>query len=347
MSLRSEFERTHPSFPLLSLGDPTPVEQVLEALGVLEKGEGVLRVEKAGEGNMNLTLRAGLGMEESISRSLIVKQARPWVEKYDHIAAPLDRALVEQRFYETTSTVPALARRMPKLLASDAAARVLVLEDLDPASDLTSLYAPGGDLVAGEWQELVEYLRVLHESFRESFDEHLANREMRALNHEHIFVIPLLSGNGLELEVHEPGLSRVAAKLCGDAPLKRASAELGKRYLADGNALLHGDFFPGSWLRTAQGVRVIDPEFGFFGDPEFDLGVAIAHRALCDLDPALDQALLGACEDGLVARYAGIEIIRRLIGVAQLPIAPSTGRRAALLEQARSAVLDSSLEVLR
>ncbi len=48
----------------------------------------------------------------------------------------------------------------------------------------------------------------------------------------------------------------------------------------------------------------------------------------------------------LIARYAGVEIMRRIIGVAQLPLAPTDGFRAAMLERSRTAVLEGDLDVL-
>ena len=88
MTLRDEFRRGHPDFPLLDLNDGDGVTAYLKRIAILEVGETVEGVTKAGEGNMNLTLRV-----QTDRRSLLVKQARPWVEKYDHIPAPWDRIL--------------------------------------------------------------------------------------------------------------------------------------------------------------------------------------------------------------------------------------------------------------
>ena len=49
----------------------------------------------------------------------------------------------------------------------------------------------------------------------------------------------------------------------------------------EGPSLIHGDLFPGSLLQTGSGeLRIIDPEFCFCGDPEFDIGVFYAHLLL-------------------------------------------------------------------
>jgi 5-methylthioribose kinase len=100
---------------------------------------------------------------------------------------------------------------------------------------------------------------------------------MRKLNHEHIFDVPLRADRPLSemLERITPGLDGVAEGFRRDREFHETVKTLGRRYLErEGASLIHGDLFPGSLLRASTGeVRVIDPEFSFCGDPEFDIGV--------------------------------------------------------------------------
>ena len=132
------------------------MQRYLTTRGLLSPGETLLDVSKAGEGNMNCTLRA-----TTTRQRLIVKQARPWVEKYDHIAAPWDRSLVEAAFYRAVARCPGLAVLMPRLIDDDADAHVLVLEDVGPYGDFTSLYA-GATLTASDRTALAAYRRPVH-----------------------------------------------------------------------------------------------------------------------------------------------------------------------------------------
>ena len=93
---------------------------------------------------------------------------------------------------------------------------------------------------------------------------------------------------------------------------------------------MHADYFPGSWLRTGDGIRVIDPEFSFPGDPELDLGCAVAHMALAGQPREIADRFLAAygpasadLDPIWLARYAAVEMMRRLIGVAQSWLARS------------------------
>ena len=346
MNVRLDAMRAHPEFPWLEAGDPEGVRAFLAARGWLHGSETVLGCGRAGEGNMNLTLRV-----RTDRRTVVLKQARPWVEKYDHIEAPWDRGLSERWFYERVATIPGVTGWMPRLLASDPAGRVLLLEDLEGARDLTGVYA-GERLEPEEVDRLALVLRALHDGTAADPPMPAFNREMRELNHAHCFVVPLDPRTDLPLDRFEPGLAAAAATLAADVQFCEVAAGMGERYRGAPGPLVHGDYFPGSWLRTADGIRIIDPEFCFRGEREIDVGCALAHFALGRQSPETARRFLDAyqasatCDAPSLARYGAMEIVRRLIGVAQLPIAPSRGWRGALLARAREAALAGSLAPL-
>jgi 5-methylthioribose kinase len=327
--------------------DPARPEELaahLRRKGLLADGEAIRAVGRAGEGNMNLTLRV-----VTSDRSFILKQARPWVEKYPQIPAPVDRALVEVEFYEAAALAPEVSRAMPRLLGADRESRLLLLEDLGDSHDLTGLY--GGEALDREDLEaLVAYLVALHAgAARWEQRRVFENREMRALNHEHIFRLPLAPDNGLDLDAFTPGLAETAAPLRENAAYVARVTALGEDYLADGDTLVHGDYFPGSWLRAPGGVAVIDPEFCFLGPRAFDVGFMLGHLHLAGEPEETREALLslyaeraGVAESEIgpsSRRFAGVEIMRRLIGVAQLPLECGIERKGALLRLSRDLVL--------
>jgi len=325
---------------------PAGLAAHLQEKGLLARGEDIRTVDRAGEGNMNLTLRL-----VTPHRSLILKQARPWVEKYPQIPAPVDRALVEIEFYEAVASAPEVRRAMPRLLGADRESRLLLLEDLGDSHGFTGLYG-GETLDRGSLEALVTYLVALHASAASGERRRVfENREMRVLNHEHIFRLPLDPDNGLDLDAFTPGLAEVAAPLRTDAAYVAQVTALGEEYLADGDTLVHGDYFPGSWLRAGGGVAVIDPEFCFLGPRAFDVGFMLGHLHLAGQPEEICDALLSlyversGVADGEIRtrarRFAGVEIMRRLIGVAQLPLACGGERKGELLRLSRALVLGS------
>lgn len=306
--------------------------------------DGGLTVEKAGDGNMNCVLRVRLPQ-----RSLILKQARPWVEKYPSIAAPVERAASEARFYQFAAQNPDLAAMMPRLLDFDPDAALLILEDLAPACTLADCYDGRTRLDRRDLTELARYTAALH-GMAVSPEERpqFRNQAMRHLNHEHIFDVPLRTDGALSemLDRITPGLDEAGQTLRLDKTFCKTVKALGHRYLeGEGKSLIHGDLFPGSLLRTGDGaLRVIDPEFCFCGDPEFDIGVFFAHLLLSSHDDEIAFYWLTAAFEGtahsqsLALQYAGVEIMRRILGVAQLPVTLSLDKKRNLLERSREFV---------
>lgn len=328
----------------LDPADLAGLTSYLQRQEFLAPEEHVTAAARAGDGNMNLTLRV-----TTPARSIIVKQGRPWVEKYPQIPAPAQRTVVEGRFYAAVQQTPALAQRMPRLLGRDARSSILILQDFPDARDHTDLYS-GVPLDASDAASLVSYLSCLHQlSVPPAERPLLHNPEMRALNHEHMFRFPLDPQNGLQLDTITDGLGAAAGELAADPRYVQRVRTLGAHYLEwDTGPLNHGDFFPGSWLRTADGIKVIDPEFCFFGPREFDLGVMVAHLYLAAQSRDLISDVLSRYERfkyldrSLVYTVAGVEIMRRLIGVAQLPLRADLATKRKLLTLSRSFVLGTT-----
>ena len=250
------------------------LETYLKAQKWLPQNESILKVEKPGEGNMNFTLR----VYTSASRTFIIKQSRAYVEKYPTIPAPENRAIIEGKFYEFTEKNIKLSEFMPKILGLDEQNNIIATQDLGISNDFTNLYQPNNQISLEELEQIVTYLSELHQSFkREKPNATFANREMRALNHEHIFIYPFMEDNGFNLDTILEGLQNVSMTYKTDNDFKEIVKKLGEVYLADGHYLLHGDYYLGSFLRTKTGVKIIDPEFCFYGFAEFDLGVLVAH----------------------------------------------------------------------
>ena len=294
-------------------GDIEAVVEVARHAGWLDAEEHVVSAAPAGEGNMNRTLRLVTGQ-----RSLVLKQSVPFVAKYPDIPAPHDRDRVEAAFYREIGGYPELAAAMPACLGHVPEHHLLAFEDLGTAADFTSAYRDGN--LAGI-ETLGAWLASLHD--RTSADPVFENADMRGLNHAHIFEIPFVADNGLDLEGITPGLGALRRVVTGDDRLLGRVHELGALYLGvRTGALLHGDFYPGSWLRHGDGPKVIDPEFAFVGPPEFDVGVLLAHLVMtgnaADI-PATYHAAR-AFDDAAANGFAGVEILRRLLGVAQLSL---------------------------
>lgn len=312
-------------------------ENYLRKSGLLPPDEQILEYGKAGEGNMNVVVRM-----KTETRSIILKQSRPFVNKYPTIPAPLGRIFIEDDYYRIINSHKFLSGFSPKIIMRDKKNHLVAMDDLGIGADFMGIYSTKINLSADEIVTLPEYLLSLHKIEIRNFPD---NIEMKKLNHEHIFFYPFMEFNGFDLDSIQLGLQAMSMKFKTDLKLKNAVKILGKRYLEKGKRLLHGDFYPGSWIRVDSGLKVIDPEFAFLGDAEFDLAVLIAHLKMSKTNPETIQNILSRytsqspIDQKLLHQYTGTEMLRRLIGLAQLPLALTLEEKSILADEAAKLIV--------
>ena len=205
--------------------------------------------------------------------SIIVKQSKPFVAKYPDIPAPIERLNSEAYYFELANSLKDLH---PQILFHDKNNNILIMEDLGKASDLSSIYNEG-KLNTEELNFLANYLIDLHNIKLQTTHE---NTQMRKLNNEYIFEPPF-SGDleNMMLEVNE-SLYNNAKDIILSERLKPRLNELSNIYTANLEHLSHGDFYPGSILKTENGLKIIDAEFSFLGPREWDVAIFAAHLML-------------------------------------------------------------------
>jgi 5-methylthioribose kinase len=303
------------------------IENLLHSINFLNKEEQIESVEIPGAGNMNVVIRVLTNQ-----RSFIVKQSRPFVQKYQDIPAPVERIEVEHEFYKAV-TNDAISTHIPRVLAFAKAEHLLILEDLGDCKDMSYLYTER-EISDAQLAALVKIIATIHATVvPEDYPQNLGLRE---LNHQHIFLLPLDKNHGFPLDKVQPGLEQLSQKYRNDKALKAEVKKVGERYLSAGTTLLHGDYYPGSWMTREDHIYVLDPEISFLGFAEFDLGVLAAHAILITGKSHATQRILEwypkKVDVQLLSQFTGIEILRRLIGLAQLPLERSIEEKERLLE---------------
>jgi len=321
---------------MIDLSETSTIE-TLSNLPIWNSGEKPNKAEIAGESNMNLVLRIATN-----HRKVILKQSKPYVRKFPQIPAPIDRIMVEKQFYSLMESDPVLSSFSPKVHHYDPENFILLIEDLGKVVDFMEIYSKGFSLSESIIAQLAVYLNALHSLKVSSFPKNL---EMKKLNHIHIFNFPFEEENGFDLDTIQPGLQALSLTYKRDKELKKVIHTLGEQYLATGKTLIHGDFYPTSWLQVGEEIKIIDPEFGFMGDPEFDLGVLFAHFKLSRQVDSLKSDFLrkykNSYSEAKINKYEAIEIMRRLIGIAQLPLQLNLSEKEELLASASHQLLNS------
>ena len=340
MDAKQKFVAATGSTQFLEANQDASLEVYLKGQGWMDEEDQVIGTEKPGEGNMNFVLRV-----RTKKGSFIVKQARPWVEKYPQLEAPIERIHTESQFYTLVQTNDTLKEFTPLLLATDLDNFLIKVEDLGHGADFSYVYQKGQGFEQAELESLLTFLQTLHQSdFSRASSSYPKNQALKALNHTHIFDFPYRADNGMDLDAIQAGLYDLAAPIYADKALVATIAKLGERYLGEGQHLIHGDYYPGSWLKVDGQVKVIDPEFSYFGLAEFDLSVFLAHMKMAQSAPSAINWVKENYErptgfdEQLLDQFTGIEILRRLIGIAQLPLALSFEEKQDLVQEAISLI---------
>jgi aminoglycoside phosphotransferase (APT) family kinase protein len=164
------------------------------------------------------------------------------------------------------------------------------------------------------------------------------NDAMQRLHGDHIFALPFAPN---DFPLH-PAVAERARALQSEG-FRAIAAAAYARYLEPRGALLHGDVQGGNVLLPPGGPKLLDAEIAHVGDPAFDLGTLVAHLVLPGVAAGDPSRALPAVEEAWsayrdrarngprfpeVARYAGLEMLRRTVGAAR--VAAVEGVEAAL-----------------
>jgi 5-methylthioribose kinase len=331
-----------------------------------------------GDGNLNLVFRVGDGRS-----SVIVKQALPYL-RFAGESWPLTRhrARIEAEAIRTHARLdPGI---LPELIHFDEDMSALVLEDLRDHQSWREALIAGHDVrgVAGpvgrySARVLLGTLDVaLSAAERAALRERFVYSELCLVTEDLVFTAPY---HGSVTNRFDPAIADLAMSLTRDDALKAAAAELRAGFRTRDEALLHGDLHSGSVMINHGNPRIIDLEFAYFGPVGFDPGSLLAHLAIawqahaaqgrdayCGViedcaagywtafadesrrlwdpaDPGADEFLSRVLADA--GRFAGLEMIRRIVGLAHardidsLPDAPREVAQRRVVAAGRSLVL--------
>ncbi|MEO1023179.1 MAG: hypothetical protein AAFW89_11610, partial [Bacteroidota bacterium] len=156
-ALRQRYYELYPNSFFLDMEDGIGLQQYLRMRGWITRHQELKLIEKPGAGNMNCILRIRL----TDGKSFIIKQSRPWVEKFPHIPAPEDRIQSEINYYDAISNNALLLSYSPNILYHDSMNHVMILEDLGESADLSGIYHTSDVLDEDQIFTCVSYLNAL------------------------------------------------------------------------------------------------------------------------------------------------------------------------------------------
>jgi 5-methylthioribose kinase len=305
--------------------------------------------QEVGDGNLNRVFRV-----YSATSSVVVKQALPYL-KVAGEAWPLtrDRARIERdAVAEHAKLVPDL---LPAVIHFDPALSAIVFEDLRGYTSWRELLISGVETpgVAGRVGRysagvLLGTSDLIQRSLeRKQLRTRFSYSELCLVTEDLVFTAPYADA---ATNRYDESASDLVRTIQQDRALRMAVAELRFLFKTRDEALIHGDLHTGSVLVSEHDSRVIDLEFAFFGPFGFDPGnvlgnLALAyighdvqgHTAFADTiaeyareywqsfteecarlwqpsEPWYNRFLSTVVCDA--ARFAGAEMIRRIVGLA-------------------------------
>ncbi len=365
----------------MSLERPLQEEELVEVVHKITGGK-FLRAESMEGGNMNLARRVFYEPPRSESNpkdesSLIVKQTFSFIYQFQELLAPRERAENEKNFYKSVQIYQekypngSLAQKMPAMLGYDKERSFLVLEDLGRGKSLKSFYQKGR-IPLSPLEDILQFLiecQTMSHGVQSLKREQTTNpttnqntegkespslgREMVEFHTPYLFEYPFDGSLKDQIMSEDTLLAEAALPLYDDSVFHERRREIQARYQTPGETLLHGDFHLDSlfWLPEKEKVKVIDFEFAFWGDKEWDLATFLAHLLFCPEAREQIPFVLEYYEKEthfrldtqLLTQFCGIEILRRFLGYAKPDMALSSSEKVELLQRGVEMVKEPTL----
>lgn len=254
------------------------IEYILEKTDIFDSQEDLKCIE-FGNGNVNYIFKI---WDEKTEESVILKQAGPTARASKEFKFSPDRNRTEAKILKLQGELA--PGSTPEIYYVDTTMNCFVMEDL---SDYEILR-----------KSLLEYKRI--ENFSDLITTYLVNslimttdivmnhKDKRELNQD--YVNPILCDITKDVvytepftnylnrnSIFEPIKKWVDEEFYDDEDLKLEAAKIKYEFMNNAQALLHGDLHTGSIFVKDNAIKVIDPEFAFYGPIGHDVGNLIAH----------------------------------------------------------------------
>lgn len=263
-----------------ALTEQEAVEYVKALPGLFDEGA-TLHSKEIGDGNLNLVFDI---RDEASGKSVIVKQALPYARVVgESWPLTVDRARIESEALRIQhKLVPEL---VPEVYHFDQELALTVMENVGDHIIMRK------GLIAGNRyplfpKQIGKFLA--HTLFYTSdlganpFDKKalvgtFLNPELCKITEDLVFTDPY---ENAPTNDYNPLIQKEVEAIWNNKPLKLEIAKLKFDFLTRAEALLHGDLHTGSIFISETSMKVIDPEFAYYGPIGFDIGAVIANLLL-------------------------------------------------------------------
>lgn len=235
-------------------------------------------IRELGDGNLNLVF-----LVESSEKSLIIKQAVPYLRVVG-TSWPLT---VERSYFESQALKiqsQCAAQYVPAVYHTDRTLGLIIMEHLSEhiimrKGIVKGIYYPQfSESIAAFMAHTLFYtsdLALKADKKKALMGLFCANVELCKITEDLIFTDPYYKATTNRWTT--PELDTTVQQIQNHEGLKIAISELKDKFLNSPQALIHGDLHTGSIMLNQDDMRVIDPEFAFYGPMGFDIGMLLAN----------------------------------------------------------------------
>jgi len=305
---------------------------LVEALRLFSPNE-PLDAEEIGDGNINYVFRV---RSRTSGKSIIVKQADRLLRSSGR---PLDITR-SRREAEALRIYAALTPQfVPRIYAYDDTMSAICMEDISYCGNLRKELMAGHPLPASFAENAASFLAdavfptsdlFLSPEEKKGRVKAFINPELCAISETLVFSEPYC--NGKNRNRITPGNETFIQKtLYTDEVLKAEVASLREIFMNKAEALIHGDLHTGSIFidntidvpidtnatpdrnaTTEPCMKIIDPEFAFYGPIGYDLGNIIAHLYCAWMYAGFTRKKLSVADEFIERIAAAIEALPQL-----------------------------------
>ncbi|MGG5329643.1 S-methyl-5-thioribose kinase [Enterococcus sp. AZ163] len=237
-----------------------------------------LSVAEIGDGNINYVFRI---MNQRTGESVVIKQADKLLRSSGRPLS-IDRSRIEAEILLWQNELA--PDYVPKVYHFDPQMYALIMEDISTYHNMR--YQLIDQQVFPHFsEEISDYLAetllpttdlILARDVKKQKVRDFINSEMSDISEDLVFTEPY--NNYKQRNIITPGNQEfVAENLYQNAPLQSEVAWLRNNFMNNAQALIHGDLHTGSIFINQTGLKVIDPEFAFYGPIGYDIGNVLAH----------------------------------------------------------------------
>ncbi len=259
------------------LDEKTIIDFVKDNLDYFDR-DASLHAKEIGDGNINYVFRV---WDEKTGRSLVIKQAD---KKLKSSGRPLGvyRNKIEAEILKLQNSFA--PGKVPHIYHYNESMCALTMEDISDFKNLRTALLEGNiyeDLSREITDFMVQVLLsttdlLMDRHMKKEFVKKFINVELCDISEDLVFTEPYF--NYKDRNVITAGNEDfVNAVLYGDEGLKKEVGVLRNTFMNASQALIHGDLHSGSIFINEAGIKVIDPEFAFYGPIGYDVGNVIGN----------------------------------------------------------------------